>query len=136
MAHVLLDSDAIIDYVEGVPGSVSLIQSLDGQGDRLCTCDVIIAEIYSGLKPKDRDKAERLLESLHFLATSADAARQAGEWRYEYARRGVALATSDVLIAATAYAHQASVLTANLKDYPMPEIRILALPRPNPKSIS
>ncbi len=130
MAYYLLDTDAIIDYLAGVAGSVKLIQELYDRGDFLGVCDVVIAEVYSGLRPQDREKGQKLLSACSFLSTEAEDARLAGGWRYEYARRGVTLSTADVLVAATAYGHKAMIVTGNKDDYPMDEVDILALPRP------
>src|SRR5947209_3765277 len=129
MARHLLDTDAIIDFLLGIPRSVALIRGLDDQGDELCICDVAISEVFAGLRSADRDHAHRLLATWEFLPTDAGIARRAGEWRYDYARRGLSLSTSDVLIAATAQAHDATIVTGNTSDYPMPDLRVLPLPR-------
>jgi predicted nucleic acid-binding protein len=39
------------------------------------------------------------------------------------------LPLTDALIAATAVEHNATVVTGNVRDYPMPEVSILPLPR-------
>lgn len=129
MARYLLDSDAVIDYLKSVPASVSLLQDLDTRGEILCLCSVVVAEVWSGLRPELREETGRRLLLLEFLATGPEEAAQAGMWRYDYARRGVTLATTDTLIAATAHAHRATVVTGNARDYPMDEVRVLALPR-------
>ena len=74
---------------------------------------MVTAEVYAGLDPAERERGQELLSSLRFLQPSAEAARQAGEWRYDYARRGKQLSTTDCLIAAIAQAHQAAVITGN-----------------------
>ncbi|MDO8671148.1 MAG: type II toxin-antitoxin system VapC family toxin [Dehalococcoidia bacterium] len=129
MTGYLLDSDAVIDYLRGIERSRALIQELYDRGERLCTCSVVIAEVYAGMKPDHMEVAEELLLGLTFLPTSLEAARQAGQWRYAYDRRGISLSTADVLIAATARLHQAAVITGNGSHYPMPEVRVLPLPR-------
>lgn len=129
MARYLLDTDAVIDYLKGFAPSISLIQDLHNQGNFLCVCDVVIAEVYSGLRPGDRKKAAGLLDACFFLPTSAEIAKQAGEWRYRYSRRGVILSTTDVLVAATAHAHRAMILTGNLDHYPMKKGLVSPLPR-------
>ncbi len=130
MARYLLDTDAIIDYLAGFQPSVALIQEIHSRGDLLCVSDVVLAEVYSGLLPRDRDKAGKLLGACPFLSTGPEAARRAGEWRYEYARKGVTLSTTDALMAATAHAHDAAIITGNVGDYPMREVSVLSLPRP------
>lgn len=129
MARYLLDSDAVIDYLRGMHGSVELLRDLHERGDALCVCDVTIAEVYSGLRPEDRDRGQALLDACLFLVASPQAARQAGEWRYAYARQGLTLSTTDLLVAGTAYAHGAAVVTGNADDYPMREVAIVPLPR-------
>src|SRR5438067_10577389 len=117
-ALYLLDADAVIDYIAGIPDSVNLITDIHYRGT-LATCDVVIAEVYAGLKPEVRDKAERLLRSMRFLPTSVQVAIRAGRWCYDFARQGIILPITDTLIAATAHACQAHLVTGNMKDYPM-----------------
>ena len=133
MGRYLLDTDAIIDYLLGIPGSVTLIQEIHERGDTLCVCDVVIAEVYAGLRPNHREAAEKLLSACTFLPTSAAIAQQAGAWRYDFARKGVQLSTTDTLVAATAHGNDATVVTGNTKDYPMEEITLLPLERARPK---
>ena len=130
MSRHLLDSDAAIDFLYGIPASVALLRQLVHQGNRLCTCDVVNAEVFSGLDPSDRQRGWEFLSSLEFLATTAAASRHAGEWRYDFARRGIALATTDTLIAAVALEHQAALITGNVRHFPMPGLSLVPLPRP------
>ena len=129
MSWHLLDTDAVIDWLKGIAESITYIERLVNDGHVLATTDVVIAETWSGLLPKERAKGEELLSSFVFLPTSREAARRAGEWRYAYARRGITLSVADALIAATGYEHNAAIVTANVRDYPMPEINIVPLPR-------
>lgn len=129
MSLHLLDSDSVIDFFAGFAPTVSLLNSLVAQGDKLCVCDIVMAEVYSGLSPADRDRRGAFLAALRFLPTSSAAARQAGAWRYAFARRGQPLATTDCVIAAVAHAHSATLVTGNIRHFPMEEIVILPLPR-------
>jgi predicted nucleic acid-binding protein len=67
MTLYLLDTDAVIDFFKGFPSSVDLIQNLFQRGGTLCTCAVVIAEVYAGLDPSERTRGEELLGSLRFL---------------------------------------------------------------------
>lgn len=129
MTRYLLDSDAIIDVLAGFPATVAFMEQLQAQGHQMCTCAVVVADVTTGLKPEHRVRGERLLGALEFLPTSREAARQAGQWRGDYRRRGIQLATTDCLIAAVAHEQGAQLITANLRDFPMPEITIFPLPR-------
>jgi predicted nucleic acid-binding protein len=125
----LLDSDCVIDYLRGVQAVIDLVRGLDQSGDVVCTCDVVIAEVCSGLLPGDRARGYQVLAALEFLPTSAAAAQQAGEWRYSFARTGRTLSPTDCIIAAVAYAHGASLVTGNPRDFPMDELTLVPLPR-------
>lgn len=129
MTAYVLDTDAVIDYFKGFPSTLDLIRGLTQQGDDLCTCDVVVAEVHSGLAPSDRQRGDAFLSALRFLPTSPRAARQAGRWRYDYARRGRQLPTTDCLVAAIAYDHGFTVITGNRADFPMPELNVRLLTR-------
>ena len=129
MTSFLLDTDGVIDYFKGFRPTLELIQQLVRQGDDLCTCDVVVAEVYSGLTPDERPLGEAFLAALRFVAASPEASRQAGQWRYAYARRGRQLATTDCLVAAIAHDLGLTVITGNGSEFPMPELRIRLLTR-------
>lgn len=126
MSRYLLDTDVVIDYLAGVSSSVRLIQELGERGDVLCTCGVVIAELFAGVHAADRPKVQRLVASFRFLAANATTAEEAGEWRYRFARQGKTLSTTDCLIAATARFAGATLVTGNVRDYPMEGVVLLA----------
>lgn len=127
MALHLLDTNAVIDYLKGFAPSVQLIQDLHNRRENLGICAVVVAEVYSGIRPNEHPTVDAFLDALTFLPTSPQAAKQAGEWRFTYARQGIQLSTSDTLIAATANEHKATVVTGNVSHFPT--VRILQLPK-------
>jgi predicted nucleic acid-binding protein len=129
VSDFLLDSDCLIDYLAGFASTVQFIDALFDGGDRLFTSDVVVAELYTGLSSQQEPAAARLLARLGYLSTSLAAARQAGAWRDASARRGVALSTTDCLIAATAQEHGAVVVTGNVRHFQMQGVSIVPLPR-------
>jgi predicted nucleic acid-binding protein len=129
MSSYLLDTDAVIDHLLGMPTTRALVQWLHSDGHTLCVRDVVIAEVHAGLLPRHREAAQTLLAACTFLPADAVMAQQAGNWRYAWARQGVQISTTDALVAATAHAHGAIIITGNVKDYPMPELTIHPLTR-------
>lgn len=129
MTRYLLDTDALIAYFNGIAPALELVRDLHLQGDVLCICSMVMAEMHSGFSPSQRQQGDALLGAMRFLASSPEIGRQAGEWRYDFARQGVQLATTDCVIAATAYLHQATLITGNAKHLPMPELSRLTLRR-------
>jgi len=133
MASILIDSDVLIDFIRSIPNAVTHIQQLQANNDVLCTCDIVIAEVESGLSLAQSIAAQPFIDDLVLLGRDASAARQAGRWRYEYARKGISLGLSDVMIAATAHANHAGLLTRNLSHYPMRELTIVRGPSNQPR---
>jgi predicted nucleic acid-binding protein len=87
-----------------------------------------VAELYSDLSHEEQARADRLIDSLDFYGVTREVAKQAGQYRYDFARCGVTLSTADTLVAATAVAESATLVTANTKDFPMKEIDLLEHP--------
>lgn len=129
MTLALLDTDAIIDYLKGVASTIAFIQGLNQQGHQLCVCAVVECEVYTGLPPQNRGEAAQHMDAMEFLPTPRRTARSAGDWRGAYRSQGIQLSTTDCLIAAVAVEHDAILVTANLRHFPMPELTLQPLPR-------
>ena len=78
-------------------------------------------------RPADRPYWTTVLSTLTYWAISPAVAQRAGELRYDFARQGHALATTDTLIAAVAAEEGATLVTGNARHYPMQGIRLLTL---------
>jgi predicted nucleic acid-binding protein len=130
MTNHLLDTDTIIDALKLVRSTLDFLEDLSRRGDTLCTNDIVLCEVYAGLHPQDVPAAEQFLATLTYLPTSATAARVAGGWKYRYARQGQTLSHTDCLNAACAQEHQATVITGNVRDYPMLAAGSTLLPLP------
>jgi len=128
MGTYVLDTTVLIDVLAGKARAVSLVKELSLEREKLCTCCICVAELYSGLSAPATRVADQLINSLAYLNVTADEARLAGSMRYQYARRGVALSTTDTIVAAVAIANDATLVTANVRDFPMEELRLLELP--------
>jgi predicted nucleic acid-binding protein len=124
----LLDTTALIDFLGGAPKAVSLVKELSEDEHELCTCCICVAELYSGLSGDAAATADELLDNLTYFDVTRDQARLGGSMRYHYARRGISLSTSDTIIAAVAIVNDATLVTANVRDFPMAELRLLELP--------
>src|ERR1019366_3880048 len=97
-------------------------------GHLLACCSINVTEVYAGLRPPEESRTEELLESLQYFPILWPVVRLAGQLKRDYARKGITLATTDVTIAATAIHHQLTLITDNLKHYPMKELSIYPLP--------
>jgi predicted nucleic acid-binding protein len=93
-------------------------------GHTLATTCVNLAEVERGLQPRERRRAAAFLDGLRFLSTDREAARRAGRYQADWAKRGRTIHTADALIAGTTRSHGAVLLTHNLDDFPMQDIRV------------
>jgi predicted nucleic acid-binding protein len=89
---------------------------------------VTIAEIERGIRASERRATAHLLGRLRFLETTREAAARAGRYQAEWQNRGHTMHLADALIAGTARAHGAIILTDNVKHFPMRDIRVIAPP--------
>lgn len=124
----LLDTTVLIAHLRGDQAVTRLLLDLLGDRHSLGTTCVNTAEIEHGIRPKERDAAEALLSRLRFLETTREAATRAGRYQADFRRRGVTIHTADALVAGTARAHGAVLLTDNLRDFPMRDITVEAPP--------
>lgn len=122
----LLDTNLVIDVLGGDARTLHLVERLDRVGDVFCVCDIVLAEVLTGVHECDRHTTLDFLRSCHFLASTREIGEQAGLWRFAYARRGVALSVPDLAIAATALVYDATLVTRNPRRFPMPELRVLS----------
>ena len=76
------------------------------------------------MQPDEIHNVRTLFDGLEVLHIGLREGWQAGEWRRDYARRGVTLLQGDCLIASAAYHAGARLVTGNPRDFPMTEITV------------
>lgn len=118
MNKFLIDPDVVIWFLKGREQEVSLIKKLASIGDLFISV-VSITEIRVGLR-KDAEKVIKELQDI-FSPISLDpkTGELAGEFRQKYN-----LGIADMLIAATAVASDAILVTRNEKHFTMPQITL------------
>jgi predicted nucleic acid-binding protein len=121
--RVLLDSTVLIDYLRGRP-VVARVHALRVEGDEACTTAINVEEIVRGLRPGEQPGATALFAGLTLVPIVAADGFMAGDWRRTHAERGTTLWQADCLIAAVAARIGARLATANVKDFPMPHVRV------------
>lgn len=124
MATCLLDSGILIDVLNGKRGRKEVLDRLILQGDEIASCPITITEVYAGLRQGEETKTGRLLRSLRFYPVTWEIAKKAGDLQCSWRRQGRTLALPDATIAAVALAHHLTLVTANVKDFPMPDLSI------------
>lgn len=85
-------------------------------------CAISVEEIWRGLRAEEEAAVRRLFNGLRIAPLGTAEGVRAGAWRREFAERGVTLHQADCLIAAAAVGIGAVLATANVADFPMPEL--------------
>ncbi|MGH2845542.1 MAG: type II toxin-antitoxin system VapC family toxin [Thermoleophilaceae bacterium] len=124
----LLDTTVLIAHLRGDEEVTVLLLDLLAAGHWLGTSCVNVAEIQRGIRPKERKTATAFVERLRFLETGREAAIRAGRYQATFEKRGQTIHTADALVAGTARAHGAILLTDNARDLPMSDLRVEAPP--------
>jgi predicted nucleic acid-binding protein len=128
MTTYLLDTSVIIDVLNGKRNRDALLKELLSQGDFLGCCAVNVSEVYAGMRPKEEAKTETLMQSLEYYDINWEVARLAGLLKRDYSKKGQTLSLSDATIAAVALKYNLTLITDNVRHYPMPELRLHSLP--------
>ncbi len=124
MSRQLLDSDILIDFLRGRAGAWSLLARLQASGEAPLISTVSVAEILAGARRGEEEATERLLAVLEKIPVSENVARAAGSFLRVY-QRSHGLELGDALVAATALAVGATLVTRNTKHYPMPQVEVM-----------
>jgi predicted nucleic acid-binding protein len=127
MTTYLLDTSIIIDLLNGKRNRDALLRSLLSQGDLLACCPVNISEVYAGIRPKEEASTEAFLQSLDYYEITWDVAKRAGLLKRDYSKKGQTLSLPDTTIAAVALEYNLTLITDNLKHYPMPQLKLYPL---------
>ena len=79
---------------------------------------VQVAEIYSGIRPKEKVKVEIFIESLNILDIDKRIGKLAGEFLHDYGKSH-SVTMADALVGAAAKVNVFLLWTLNKKHYPM-----------------
>ena len=129
MAVFLLDTSVIIDALNQRHDRPQLLADLLHKGHTLACCPINVAEVYAGLRPHEGPRTEELLQTLQYCPIIFPIARLAGLLKRDFSRKGIALAATDTTIAAVALYNHFTLITDNVKHYPMKELDFYPLPR-------
>lgn len=116
---VVIDSDILIWILRGDENIklrfTKLVAETDGY---VFITPVQIAEVYSGIREKERVKTESFFESLNVIDIDKEIGKLAGEFMSKYGRSHN-VTMSDALIGAAAKIQGFKLWTLNRKHYPM-----------------
>ena len=122
--YVVVDSSFVIDHLRGEPSAIARWQELFESGDTPVATSVVVCEVAAGLRARDEHHLLALLEPAEFVQPGREIALTAGRWRSAAHGRGFRLGLADALVAASAAALGAPVLTRNVRDFRLTPVRV------------
>ena len=124
---VLLDTTVLIDVLRNRGSRRHLLSDLVEQGHTLATSALNIGEVYAGMRPHEATETDRFLGSVESYPTTRAIARHAGMLKFAHSQKGKTLTLADMIVAATALAHNCSLMTDNIRDFPIEGLRLQPL---------
>lgn len=118
MSH-LLDTNVISELAcrEPHPGVLEWAKQPGQHMLSVISVDEILFGLSSRSSPRLLDWMNRFFELCPVLPISEEIARRAGSLRGDFQRRGIVRQQADMLIAATAQAHNLTLVTRNTRDF-------------------
>ncbi len=124
MATWLVDTDVLVDHLRGHREARDFLAGRIEAGERLCCSVITTAELHAGLRTGEERVLRALLSCLEQLPVDRGVAEAAGEYRRQYGpSHGVLL--PDAIIAATARAERATLVTSNRRHFPMGDLCVV-----------
>ena len=115
--QVLVDSDVLIDFLNGVEPQATVIGNLLTER-RLLLSSVSVFELYAGVTGKRRTVViDRIVKSTTVLAIGEKEAKTAASIYTDLKRRGRLVGNTDLLIAATAISNDLDLYTRNISHF-------------------
>ncbi len=120
----LLDTNVILEAFWGKKRVADKVGEWIESG-KIVISVVCMAEILSKSSKKEEEMLRMLIKKFGVLEINQEIAELAGKYRFEFLRKKKRVYLLDCFIAATAKLHGLTLVTRNVKDYPMKDIKVL-----------
>ena len=113
---MMIDTDVLIDYLRGKADAVEFIEGLT---TRILISSITVAELYAAVREgNERTALDQFISAFEFVPIDAAIAVEGGLFRRDFGKsHNVGL--TDAIIAASAKARNAVLVTLNSKHFPM-----------------
>lgn len=115
---VVVDTSVVVDHLRNDPRAVNLMTDLLKR-DRVWAATPTRTEIIAGLRPDELEPMAKLFDVLSWIEIDIEIADGAGQLARMYRRSHGGIDTVDYLIAAAAQSIGASLVTLNVRHFPM-----------------
>ena len=121
---LIIDSDVLIDHLRKDKNALAYLTAEIEKESLLFVSVISRSEIFAGIRTGEEDIVNSLLVLLTPVNVDTAIADKAGEYMRKFSKSHT-LNIGDALIAATAKEMQLTLVTKNIKHYPMKDIELL-----------
>lgn len=122
----LPDTNILIYALHGQEPAASRVKTWITSKSLLIS-SIVAAEFLCGGEDRERDAFQALLDRIGTASVDTAVARVASDYKRAFQKKKPGLKLPDALIAATVKLYGATLVTNNLTDFPMDDIRKLAI---------
>jgi hypothetical protein len=115
----LIDTTIAVDHLRGEPAAVDLLTALIDSGEEVVASELVRFELLTAIRDTELEAFEEFSSAMGWVAVTEDVARIGGRLARRYRRSHSGIGAVDYLIAATAIVIDASLLTTNVRHFPM-----------------
>ena len=120
----LLDTNVILEAFWGKQPTAKLVKNWIKQG-KIAISAISVGEILSKASKEEKEKLNLLVRRFGVLPVDEVVAGIAGEYRRQFSRKKKKVYLLDCFIAATAKLYNLTLVTRNIKDYQMNDVKIV-----------
>lgn len=117
----LLDTSVAVDHLRGFGPASALLRDLVHAGEPVAASEVTRFELLAGVRPDEQTALEAFFLVLEWVPVTEEVTRRAGAYARTYRRSHAGIGAVDYVIAGTASALGADLLTSNVRHFPMIE---------------
>jgi len=115
----LLDTSVAVDHLRGYGPATALLEDLVRSHEPVVASELTRFELLAGARPAEHDRLEDFFSVLGWVPVTEDVTRHAGEYARSYRRSHSGIGVVDYLLAGTASAVGADLVTINVRHFPM-----------------
>ncbi len=115
----LLDTSVAVDYLRGHVAAAELLDSIVIADEPLAASELTRFELLAGARDGEYEQLESFCLALDWIPVNEEIARRAGGYARSYHRSHSGIGVVDYLLAGTAAALGADLLTTNVRHFPM-----------------
>ncbi|CAN5315599.1 type II toxin-antitoxin system VapC family toxin [soil metagenome] len=115
----LLDTSVLVDHLRGFTPATALLEQWTGGGESLVASELTRFELLSGARSGELEQLEELFAVPAWVPVTDDVSRRAGAFARAFRRSHSGIGVVDYLLAGTAEALDAELVTTNVRHFPM-----------------